>query len=228
MISDFEKYFKSLNPFKASGFEDYVKKVNGTMSPYILEEREMHVTQMDVFSRLMADRQIFFMTEVDDLSCSVVIAQLMYLNSIDKNSDITINIASPGGVISSGMGLVDTIGLIDCDVRTVNVSMAASMGLILLVAGKKGKRVGLENARYLLHQPLISGGGISGSSDAIQIEAQQIQILKDKLFDFVGIRTGHTREELTEKARNDFWFDSNKALELGFIDEIQKPDWSKK
>lgn len=229
MNKDFRNYFKSLHPFQMTAFDQHVKKTEITahLNPYILEEREMHVTQMDVFSRLMAERQIFFVDEVNSTTCSIVIAQLMYLNSVSETEDIVLNIASPGGSIDAGMGLVDTIGTIKCDVRTVNLSLAASMGLVLMVAGKKGKRVSLPNARFLLHQPLISGG-LSGPNADIQIEAAQLQLMKDKLYDFIGMRTGHTREELENMAPRDCWFGAEEALKLGFIDEIQQIDWSKK
>ena len=228
-MKDFRNYFKSNHPFHVSELDDYMKKSNikNQLSPYILEEREMHVTQMDVFSRLMAERQIFFVDEVSSTTCSIVIAQLMYLNSVSNTEDIVLNISSPGGSIDAGLGLIDTIGFIDCDVKTVNLSLAASMGLVLLVAGKRGKRVSLPHARFLLHQPLISGG-LSGPVDDIQIEADQLQIIRNKLYDFIGERTGHTNEEIRQLAPRDYWFGATEALKLGFIDEIQKIDWSKK
>lgn len=227
MDKDFRKYYLSMNPYGGDVFDDYAKKFVNQMSPYILEEREMHVTQMDVFSRLMADRQIFFTEDVNNVSCSIVIAQLLYLNSISQTEDIVLNIASPGGAIDYGMGLIDTIGYIDCDVKTVNLSLAASMGLVLLVAGKKGKRISLPNARFLLHQPLISGG-LSGPVDDIKIEAEQLELMREKLYSFMGMRTGHTIDELKAMAPRDYWFGAEDALKLGFIDEIQKIDWSKK
>lgn len=227
MDKDFRKYYLSMNPYGGDAFDDYAKKFVNQMSPYILEEREMHVTQMDVFSRLMADRQIFFTEDVNNVSCSIVIAQLLYLNSISQTEDIVLNIASPGGAIDYGMGLIDTIGYIDCDVKTVNLSLAASMGLVLLVAGKKGKRISLPNARFLLHQPLISGG-LSGPVDDIKIEAEQLELMREKLYSFMGMRTGHTIDELKAMAPRDYWFGAEEALKLGFIDEIQKIDWSKK
>ena len=228
MNNDFRKFYLGRNHFGGSILDDWMKKLPGNvMSPYILEEREMHVTQMDVFSRLMADRQIFFTEDVNSTTSGIIIAQLLYLNSVSQELDITLNISSPGGSIDAGLGIIDTIGTIDCDVKTVNLSMAASMGLVLMVAGKKGKRISLPNARFLLHQPLISGG-LGGPADDIQIQADQLQIMRDKLNEFIGMRTGHTKEEIKEMAPRDYWFGAEKALELGFIDEIVKIDWSKK
>ena len=230
MEKDFRNYFKSIKPFHMTEFDSYMGRkaeIKDQLSPYILEEREMHVTQMDVFSRLMAERQIFFVDEVSSTTCSIVIAQLMYLNSVSTTEDIVLNISSPGGSIDAGMGLIDTIGFIDCDVKTVNLSLAASMGLVLMVAGKKGKRVSLPHARFLLHQPLISGG-LRGPVDDIQIEADQLQLMRQSLYEFIGMRTGHTIDELKQMAPRDYWFGSEEALKLGFIDEIQNIDWSKK
>jgi len=193
-------------------------------NPYILEERDLHVTQLDVFSRLMIDRQIFFTGEVNDDVCSIMIAQLLYLDSIG-NEDITINIASPGGSVSAGMGLVDTIGKIKSDVRTVNLSSAYSMGLVLLVSGKRGKRVALPHSRILLHQPL---GGAKGPCDDVLIEAEQMKLIRDDLFEFIGMRTGHTKEEISLMAPRDRWMDAKESLDNGFIDSIETVDWTKK
>jgi ATP-dependent Clp protease protease subunit len=223
MNNDFRKFYGSLPGSRMTVFDDMIK---GYQNPYILEEKELHVTQLDIFSRLMIDRQIFFASEFTDETCSVAIAQLLYMDSQSKE-DITINIMSPGGSCSAGLGLVDTIGRIDSDVRTVNIGSAYSMGLVLLVSGKKGKRVALPHSRGLLHQPLISGG-IGGPSDDIQIQAEEMKKLKDDLFGFIGQRTGHTLEEITEMAPRDRWMSSEEMLNFGFVDEIQKIDWSLK
>lgn len=223
MNKDFRKFYGSLPGSRMTVFDDIVKSYQ---NPYILEEKELHVTQLDIFSRLMIDRQIFFASQFTDETCSVAIAQLLYMDSQSKE-DITINIMSPGGSCSAGLGLVDTIGRIESDVRTVNIGSAYSMGLVLLVAGKKGKRVALPHSRGLLHQPLISGG-IEGPSDDIQIQAEEMKKLKADLFGFIGQRTGHTLEEITEMAPRDRWMSSEEMLNFGFVDEIQKIDWSLK
>ncbi len=223
-IKDFRKFYQSYGQRKSmTEFDDFTTKMY--QNPYILEEREMNVTQLDVFSRLMAERMIFFIGEVEAVSCSIISAQLMYLNSIDEDTDITININSPGGVVYDGNSLIDTIGAINAPVKTVNIGLAASMGLVILSAGRKGKRIGLPHAKYLLHQPL---GGADGPLADIEISYQQLKLAKEELYEFMAQRTGQTKEKLIELSPRDYWFGSEKALEYGFIDEIQQIDWSKK
>jgi ATP-dependent Clp protease protease subunit len=195
---DFRKFYRSLPNSRMSAYDQIIK---GYQNPYILEERELHATQLDIFSRLMIDRQLFFASEFTDESCSIAIAQLLYLDTVSEE-DITINIMSPGGSCSAGLGLIDTIGRINSDVRTVNIGSAYSMGLVLLVAGKKGKRVALPHSEGLLHMPL---GGAQGPCDDIEITATNIKRTKKTLFEFIGKRTGHTLEEITEMAPRDKW-----------------------
>ena len=222
MMKEFRKYCLGRKGISMSVVDDFIKK--GYQNPYILEERELHATQLDIFSRLMMDRQLFFADEFTDDTCSIAVAQLLYLDSVSKD-DITINIMSPGGSCSAGLGLIDTIGRIESDVRTVNISSAYSMGLALLVAGKKGKRVALPHSEGLLHMP---SGGVSGTSDDIQIVASNIQRTKDILFSFIGERTGHTAKEIEEMAPRDRWLSASELRDLGFVDEIQKIDWTGK
>jgi len=223
--NDFRKFYTGLNPRGGMVFDDVMKKT-GYQNPYILEERELHATQLDIFSRLMIDRQLFFATEFTDETCSIAVAQLLYLDTISEE-DIVINIMSPGGSCSAGLAFIDTIGRINSDVRTVNLSSAYSMGLALLVAGKKGKRVALPHSEGLLHMPLISGG-ISGPQADIEIQANNLKKTKETLFTFIGERTGHTYKEIEEMAPRDRWMDAQELLKYGFVDEIQKIDWSKK
>ena len=225
MKKDFKKYYRSKYPYNMSILEDYEKKA--TVSPYILEEREMHVTQMDVFSRLMAERQIFFTSAVTSETASIIVAQLMYLDSV-SGDDIIMNILSPGGECSAGMSIVDTMGYINADVSTINIGMCASMGSCLLAAGKKGKRKSLPNASVLIHQPLISGGGISGPTADILIEAKQMELLRERLFKFLAIRTGQPYEKLCQDAQRDFWLNAEESLAYGIVDEIINIDWAKK
>jgi len=222
MKEDFRKYCLGRNDVRMSVVDDMLKK--GYQNPYILEERELHATQLDIFSRLMIDRQLFFASEFTDETCSIAVAQLLYLDTVSEE-DITINIMSPGGSCSAGLGLIDTIGRIKSDVRTVNISSAYSMGLALLVAGKKGKRVALPHSEGLLHMP---SGGVQGTSEDIQIVARNIEHTKQVLFGFIGERTGHTAKEITEMAPRDRWMTADELLKLGFVDEIQKIDWKKK
>lgn len=194
-------------------------------TPSIIEEHEMRATQMDVFSRLMADRIIYFASEVTDETCSVVNAQLLYLTSVDPNSKITIYIDSPGGSCSSGLGLIETIGFIQPKVETINMGLAASMGSLLLMAGSKGMRHSLPGSRVLIHQP---SGGAKGTADEVMVEAQELMKYKKELFEFISARTGQPYEKIVADAKNDFWLTAQEALDYGCIDEIIKIDWTKK
>lgn len=225
-MNDFNKFYRSLHPH-SSGLvlDDYSKKSlsmnpENYMTPYIPEEREMHVTQMSVFDRLMMNRQIFFNDKVDSDTSGIVIAQLLYLNSVD-NSDITMYVNSPGGSISDGLGIVDTIGSMAAELRTINIGMAASMGSILLAAGTKGKRQGLVSSRVLLHEPR-TGNGFGGTNTEYRVQMRELEICEEMLFNFLAIRTGKTYEQIKEDAGKniDFWMSSTEALEYGIIDEI--------
>lgn len=221
ILKDFRSYFKSKNPYMMTGFDDYNKKHQALISPYILEERELHVTQLDVFSRLMMQRTIFFTGEVEDTIAAVTQAELLYLDGTGVG-DINMYINSPGGSCSSGLGVVDTMNYVQSDVATINVGMAASMGSLLLVSGARGKRRSLPNAEVLIHQPLIGGHGISGPTDDITIEAEQMKMLKERLFKIIAQRTGQPYEKIVEDARRDFWLTAEAAKDYGCIDEIIK------
>ena len=199
-------------------------EIKSMQSPYILEEHELHATQLDIYSRLMKDRQIFFSSEVNDDTASIVIAQLLYLDSVDQ-SDITMYIMSPGGSCSAGLGIIDTIGSLKSKVSTINVGMAASMGCLIAAAGARGKRLALPNARFLIHQPLIGGHGITGCADDIEIEATEINKTKKKLFEFLSQRTGQPYDKIVSDAKRDNWLSAEEALEYGLIDKIIPIKW---
>ncbi|MDE6836001.1 MAG: ATP-dependent Clp protease proteolytic subunit, partial [Muribaculaceae bacterium] len=146
------------------------------MNPYILEERQLNVTQMDVFSRLMMDRIIFLGTQVTDQSSNIIEAQMLYLDSVDPEKDISLYINSPGGSVYAGLGIYDTMQYISSDVSTICTGMAASMAAVLLVAGEKGKRYALPHSRVMIHQPM---GGIQGQASDIEITAREILRLKE-------------------------------------------------
>lgn len=190
--------------------------VSASLTPYILEEREMRVTQMDIFSRLMADRIIWLAGPVDDRMSTVVQAQLIYLDSVN-NEDITIHVDTPGGSVKSGLSMVDTIELIKSDVSTINTGMAASMGSVLLGCGTKGKRSALKSSRVMLHQ--VSHGAYGNIQDT-EIQLEQARKYNDLLFEKLGSYCDKTAEEVKKDATRDNWLDAEEALEYGIIDDI--------
>lgn len=192
--------------------------IENSMTPYILEEREMRVTQMDIFSRLMRDRLLWVAGPVDDRMSTVVQAQLMFLDSSDK-TDITMHIDSPGGSVKSGLSMVDVMQYIACDIRTVNTGMAASMGSVLLGAGTKGKRSSLKFSKTMLHQ---SSGGTGGNIQDARINMIEWEKVNKILFDLLGEFCGKTTEQVMNDAQRDLWLDSQEALQYGIIDEIVK------
>jgi ATP-dependent Clp protease protease subunit len=196
----------------------YENRIESSMTPYILEEREMRVTQMDIFSRLMRDRLLWVAGPVDDHMSTIVQAQLMFLDSTDK-SDITMHIDSPGGSVKSGLSMVDVMQYISCDIRTVNTGMAASMGSVLLGAGTKGKRSSLRFSRTMLHQS--SGGAVGNIQDA-EISMKEWMKINDTLFQLLGDFCGKDPDVVKKDSSRDLWLDSQQALEYGIIDEIVK------
>lgn len=196
----------------------YNKRIENSLTPYILEERQMNVTAMDVFSRLMMERIIWVAGEVNDHMSTIVQAQLMFLDSIDAN-DITMHIDSPGGSVKSGLSMVDVMEYINSDIRTINTGMAASMGSILLGAGTKGKRCSLRFSRTMLHQ---SSGGFGGNIQDAKIDMIEWEKLNNTLFDLLGEYCGKTRDVIMKDASRDLWLDANDALAYGIIDEIVK------
>ena len=188
------------------------------INPTILEQRQLNVTQMDVFSRLMADRIIFLGTEIDDTVANVIIAQLLYLSSQDPEAPITIYLNTPGGSVYSGMAIYDTIQYIPNEVRTVCTGLAASMGSVLLCGGTKGKRYALPHSRIMIHQPL-GGTGLAQASD-IEITAKEILKLKDELAGVVAKHSGKSVKQVLKDMDRDHWMTAEEALEYGMIDEI--------
>jgi ATP-dependent Clp protease protease subunit len=194
----------------------YNQRIEDSMTPYILEERQLNVTAMDVFSRLMMERIIWVAGEVNDSMSTVVQAQLMFLDSIDNN-DITMHIDSPGGSVKSGLSMVDVMDYINSDIRTVNTGMEASMGSILLGAGTKGKRCSLRFSRTMLHQ---SSGGFRGNIQDAEIDMVEWKKLNDILFQLLGDYCGKSAEQVKTDASRDLWLSAEDALNYGIIDEI--------
>ena len=187
------------------------------ISPSILEERQLNVTQMDVFSRLMMDRIIFIGTEVNDYTANVIQAQLLYLDSVDSERDINIYLNTPGGSVYAGLGIYDTMQFIGSRVATICTGMAASMGAVLLVAGEKGMRAALPHSRVMIHQPL---GGIQGQASDIEITAREILKLKDELYQIISDHSGQTMEKIRQDADRDYWMTAKEALDYGMIDKV--------
>ncbi len=200
------------------GIHNYNKRIEDSLTPYILEERQMNVTAMDVFSRLMMERIIWVAGPVDDNMSTVVQAQLMFLDSLDNN-DITMHVDSPGGSVKSGLSMVNVMDYIKSDIRTICTGMAASMGSVLLGAGTKGKRGSLIDSEIMLHQS--SGGAIGNIQDA-EIEMKWWKKKNDRLFELLGKYCDKSTEQVMKDATRDFWLSAEDALEYGLIDEIIK------
>jgi ATP-dependent Clp protease protease subunit len=213
---DFRKYAMSDHGVSSMNLHYFENQIESSMTPYILEEREMRVTQMDIFSRLMRDRLLWVAGPVNDNMSTVVQAQLMYLDSVDK-IDITMHIDSPGGSVKSGLSMVDVMDYIKCDIRTVNTGMAASMGSILLGAGTKGKRSSLRFSRTMLHQ---SSGGFRGNIQDAEIDMGEWKKINQTLFDLLGQYCGKKPVQVMKDASRDLWLSSEEALKYGIIDEI--------
>ena len=187
------------------------------ISPSILEERQLNVTQMDVFSRLMMDRIIFLGTEINDYTANVIQAQLLYLDSSDSDRDINIYLNTPGGSVYAGLGIYDTMQFVKSHVSTICTGLAASMGAVLLVAGENGMRAALPHSRVMIHQPL---GGIQGQASDIEITAREILKLKEELYQIIAQHSGQEIERIRQDADRDHWMTAQEALEYKMIDKI--------
>lgn len=215
---DFKKYAKSEYNLSSMSLHYYGQQIENSMTPYVLEEREMRATQIDIFSRLMRDRILWVAGPVDDRMSTVVQAQLMYLDSVD-NSDITMHIDSPGGSVKSGLSMVDVMDYIKCDIRTINTGIAASMGSILLGAGTKGKRSSLRFSRTMLHQ---SSGGFRGNIQDAEIDMVEWKKINQILFDLLGSYCDKSAKQVMKDASRDLWLSAEESLKYGIIDEIVK------
>lgn len=187
------------------------------MTPYIIEERQLNVAQMDVFSRLMMDRIIFLGTAIDDTIANIIQAQLLFLESVDSTKDIQIYVNSPGGGVYAGLGIYDTMQFIKPDVATICTGIAASMGAVLLCAGANGKRSALPHSRVMIHQPL---GGAQGQASDIEITAREILKLKDELYDIISKHSGQPFDKVHHDSDRDYWMKAEEAKAYGMIDEV--------
>ena len=216
MIKDFQKYATKHLGMSSMVLDDVIKSQAGYLNPYILEERQLNVTQLDVFSRLMMDRIIFLGTEVNDYTANVLQAQMLYLDSVDSAKDISIYINSPGGSVYAGLGIYDTMQFINSDVQTICTGMAASMAAVLLVAGKEGKRSALPHSRIMIHQPM---GGAQGQASDIEITAREIQKLKKELYTIISDHSHQPFDKVWADSDRDYWMTAEEAKEYGMVDE---------
>lgn len=195
----------------------YYDKMVSSVTPYIIEERQLNVAQMDVFSRLMMDRIIFLGTAIDDYVANIIQAQLLFLESVDSSKDISIYINSPGGSVYAGLGIYDTMQFIKPNVATICTGMAASMGAVLMCAGEKGKRSALPHSRIMIHQPL---GGAQGQASDIEITAREILKLKDELYHIIAKHSAQSFEKVQQDSDRDYWMKAEEAKKYGMIDEV--------
>ena len=195
----------------------YYDNIVRAMTPNIIEERQLNISQLDVFSRLMMDRIMFLGRPINDDVANVIQAQLLFLQSVDSSRDIQLYINSPGGAVYSGLGIYDTMQYVSTDIVTICTGMAASMAAILLCAGQKGKRSILPHARVMIHQPM---GGVHGQASDIEITAREILKLKDELHQLISKHTGQTKEKVTQDSDRDYWLTAKEALDYGMVDEV--------
>lgn len=217
MNNEFKKYATKHLGMNGLALDKYIDISSSYISPTIIEERQLNVAQMDVFSRLMMDRIIFLGTQVDDYTANVIQAQLLYLDSADSGKDISIYINSPGGSVYAGYGIYDTMQFINSNVSTICTGIAASMAAVLLVAGEKGKRFALKHSRVMIHQPL---GGAQGQASDIEITAREIGKIKKELYTIISDHSGQPFDKVAQDSDRDYWMTSAEAKEYGMVDEV--------
>ncbi|MBO7415848.1 MAG: ATP-dependent Clp endopeptidase proteolytic subunit ClpP [Bacteroidaceae bacterium] len=216
-MDDFRKYAVGHLGLNSQVLDDVIKAESQYLNPYILEERQLNVTQMDVFSRLMMDRIIFLGTEISDYTANTIQAQLLYLDSVDSSKEISIYLNSPGGSVTAGLGIYDTMQFITSPVATICTGMAASMAAVLLVAGQEGKRSALPHSRVMIHQPL---GGAQGQASDIEITAREIQKMKKELYTIISEHSHTPYEKVWADSDRDYWMTAQEAREYGMIDQV--------
>ena len=217
MKNEFEKYAMDHMGISSLKLHNFQSVAQGYVSPTIIEERQLNVATMDVFSRLMMDRIIFLGAPIYDDAANIIQAQLLFLESVDPDKDIQIYVNSPGGSVSAGLGIYDTMQLVAPDVATICTGMAASMGAVLLAAGAAGKRSALPHSRVMIHQPL---GGTQGQASDIEITAREILRTKRELYDILSLHTGQAIKKIERDADRDYWLSAEEAKAYGLIDEV--------
>lgn len=218
-MNDFKKYATKHLGINSMVFDQYSSIANSYISPTIIEERQLNMTTMDIFSRLMMDRIIFVGLPIDDYVANIVQGQLLYLESVDHTKDIQLYINSPGGSVYAGLGIYDTMQYINADVATICTGMAASMASVFLCGGAKGKRMALSHSRVMIHQPL---GGAQGQASDIEITTREILKLKKELYEIIAHHTGHTYKKIEKDSDRDYWMTAEEAVKYGMIDEVMK------
>ena len=216
-MKEFDKYARLHCGINSMVMHDFRAEIQNYVSPTIIEERHLNVATMDVFSRLMMDRIIFLGAPIYDDAANIIQAQLLFLESVDADKDIQLYINSPGGSVSAGLGIYDTMQLISCDVATICTGMAASMGAVLLTAGAAGKRSALPHSRVMIHQPL---GGVQGQASDIEITAREIAKTKRELYEILASHSGKPIEKIEADADRDYWLTAAEAAEYGLIDKV--------
>jgi ATP-dependent Clp protease protease subunit len=216
-MKEFEKFARLHCGINSMTLHDFRAHASGYVSPTIIEERQLNVAAMDVFSRLMMDRIIFLGAPIYDDAANIIQAQLLFLESVDASKDVQLYINSPGGSVSAGLGIYDTMQLVSCDVATICTGMAASMGAVLLTAGAAGKRSALPHSRVMIHQPL---GGVQGQASDIEIVAREILKVKKELYTIIADHSGRSFEEVERDSDRDYWMTASEALEYGMIDKV--------
>ncbi|MBE6299115.1 MAG: ATP-dependent Clp endopeptidase proteolytic subunit ClpP [Bacteroidales bacterium] len=217
MNDEFRKYATRHLNMNGNALDKYIDVTSSYISPTIIEERQLNVAQMDVFSRLMMDRIIFLGTQVDDYAANVIQAQLLYLDSVEPGKDISIYLNSPGGSVYAGLGIYDTMQYISSDVSTICTGMAASMAAVLLVAGAKGKRFALKHSRIMIHQPM---GGAQGQASDIEITAREILKLRKELYTIIADHSGNDIAKIEIDSDRDYWMTAEEAKNYGMIDKV--------
>jgi ATP-dependent Clp protease, protease subunit len=219
-MNEFEKYavkHRGISSSTLYQYGNYVQDTVTNLTPYIIEERPLNIAQMDVFSRLMMDRIIFMGEAVNDYVANIVTAQLLFLESSDRTRDIQMYLNSPGGSVYAGLGIYDTMQIIQPDIATICTGMAASMGAVLMCAGTKGKRTALKHSRIMIHQP---SGGIGGQATDIEVATREIKKLREELYEIIAEHSGQTIEKVASDSDRDHWMTSQEAKEYGLIDEV--------
>ena len=215
--NEFRKYAVKHLGISSISMDKYNSAYGSYISPTIIEERQLNIAQMDVFSRLMMDRIIFLGVAIDDYVANIIQAQLLFLESNDASRDIQIYLNTPGGSVYAGLGIYDTIQYINPDVATICTGMAASMGAVILCAGAEGKRTALKHSRVLIHQPM---GGAQGQASDIEITAREIQKLKKELYEIISHHSKQTYKKVWKDSDRDYWMTAQEALDYGMIDEV--------
>ena len=215
--TEFEKFASMDRGISSMTLARYNAAMNNYINPTVIEERKLNVSQIDVFSRLMMDRIIFLGTAIDDEVANIVTAQLLFLQATDPKEDISLYLNTPGGVVSSGLAIYDTMQLIEPDVATICTGMAASMGSVLLCAGAEGKRSALPHSKVMIHQPL---GGVRGQASDILIEAKEIEKCRQELCSLIAQHSGQPFDKVFADMDRNYWMTSDEALAYGMVDKI--------